>query len=58
MYREEGLPQYLPEIAVQPVTFINYNRTVSMGCYKKHVQHEAHTHIELNSEVTGAQPSQ
>ena len=32
MYREEGLPQYLPEIAIQPVTFINYNRTVSMGC--------------------------
>ena len=34
MYREEGLPQYLPEIAIQPVTFINYNRTVSMDCYK------------------------
>ena len=27
--REEGLPPYLPAIELKPVTFINYNQTVS-----------------------------
>ena len=29
-HREEGLPPYIPEMAVKPATFINYNRTVSL----------------------------
>ena len=29
-HREEGLPPYVPEMAVKPGTFINYNRTVSL----------------------------
>lgn len=28
-YREEGIPPYLPAIDLKPVTFINYNQTVS-----------------------------
>ena len=29
VYREQGIPPYLPAIDLKPVTFINYNQTVS-----------------------------
>ena len=29
MHREEGIPPYLPAIELRPVSFINYNQTVS-----------------------------
>ena len=28
-HREEGIPPYLPVVELKPVTFINYNQTVS-----------------------------
>ena len=35
-HREEGLPPYVPEMAVKPGTFINYNRTVSLHQWHHH----------------------
>ena len=29
VYREQGIPPYLPAIDLKPVTFINYNQSVS-----------------------------